>query len=448
MKKNFLMFFFKKKMEKNNISLKENEKQNPEKTDISLLQPIYTCDNCLIVPEINNINYNTNKITIKCPFHKIKELSINDYLNNKINQLCNICNNILNNNLYFCYQCKKAICSNCKDNHIKDHNIIILNEYNTKCQIHYNKNYMYYCYNCSSNLCEECHVNHDNCHNITPLSNLFLKNEEIEYINNKNIEYNKIIQNYKNYISLNNIIINTYKAYSNNFYYIKNIKNIIRFQQNSEINNNIINNMQKDLQKQNEILEKFNDEFETELKIDDKVIYLNWKNINGEALENLCKIEFNQIKEFQSVGTYIDDISYFKNAKFVQLQELYLTDNNICDISVLENVDFKQLKILYLNKNEIEDISVFGRVKFLELNKLFLDNNLISDITVLENIPLVNLENINLSRNKIIDISVLKKINLKYLRLLNIKKNEIDYSLIDNLNIINDLRDKSIRISY
>ena len=67
---------------------------------------------------------------------------------------------------------------------------------------------------------------------------------------------------------------------------------------------------------------------------------------------------------------------------------------------------------------------------------------------MIEKIPSEGLENLNLSRNKISDISCLKKIKLKFLRLLNIKKNKIDYSINDNLDIINELRDKSIRIVY
>ena len=411
---------------------------------------IYTCNNCLILPEIINIDYSSDFIYLKCPFHNTKEIAIKEYLNNNSNRTCNICKK-LNNPSYYCYQCKKNICLKCRNSHTDEHNIIGINEFNIKCQIHHNKKYFYYCYNCSSNLCEECHLYHDNSHNISPISSLFPKIEEIDYITNKNIEYNKIIERYSNYIKLNNIILDTYKDFPNNFYYIKNLKNIIRFQQNSEINNNIINNLSKGLQKQNEILEKFNEEFGTELKIDNQVIYLNWKNINEESLTNLSKIEFNQMKEFQSVGTNIDDISFFKNAKFPKLQELYLTDNNISDISILENVNFELLKIIdhiYLNKNKIKDINVFKKVKFIGLIKLFLDNNNINDISVFEDTPLINLENINISRNNITNISVLKKLNLLYLRLLNIKKNEIDYSLKENIDIINDLRDKSIRIVY
>ena len=443
------MFLFNKKLQKRedykiqkNITINLNQNFKPFSS--------YTCNNCLIIPEITNINYITNKLSLYCPFHKTKEILIEEFLNNNIAHNCSKCNQTFKNTniLYYCYECKNVICTECKNLHSNEHYLIYLDEYNIKCRFHYNRKYNYYCYNCSSNLCDECHIYHDNNHNIFPLSNIFLKEEEIEYITKKNLEYNKIIFHCKNYIYLNNLILETYKNFSNNFYYIKNLKNIIRFQKSLDIDNNIVKNMKNNLQKQNEILEKFNQIFDTELKVDEKIVYLNWKKIDGKDLENLCKIEFCQLKEFQSVGTMIDDISYFKNAKFPKLQELYLTDNNISDISVLENVDFELLKIVYLNKNKIKDISVFKKVKFFELNKLFLDSNIISDISVFENIPLVNLENINLSRNKIKDISVLKKINLLYLRLLNIKKNIIDYTLKDNLNIIDDLRDKSIRIIY
>ena len=449
------MFFCKKKMEKNkNDQTKNNEgkanlKKDDEKND-NEISKIYTCNKCLIVPEITNMNYSENKISIKCPFHKTQELSLNDYLsnNNKPNEVCNKCNKNISNENFYCHECKIILCSDCKNTHTNEHNLIDVNEYNIKCQIHNDNKYLYYCYNCSSNLCEICHLNHDNEHNIIPLSNLSIKIDEIDYITNKNKEYEKIIQNYKNYISLNNILLDTYKIHGNNFYYMKNLRNIIRFMQNSDINKNIIEHMQNDLQKQNTILEKFNEEFETGLKLDTKVVYLNWKNIDGKALSTLCQIDFNKMIEFQSCGTLIEDISYFKNAKFPQLKELYLTDNNISDISILEDVDFENLTIIYLNKNKIKNINVFRKVKFYNLNKLFLDGNSIYDISVFKNIPLLNLENINLSRNIITDISPLKDINLKKLQILNIKKNGVDYSLKENSDIIHDLRDKSIRIVY
>ena len=433
----------KEKNQKNNSFTNSNKNLDTKKE-------VFRCPFCLIVPEITNINYSENKILLECPFHKNNSLDIKDYLNSLNFNLCQICNSKLlsKDNSFYCYQCKKIICINCQKNHQKGHNFINLDEYNTKCQIHYNKIYEFYCFNCSSNLCEICFNNHDNSHNIIPLSNIFPRTEELEYIRNKNEEYNKIIQIYQNYIALNNIILYTYINFKNNFYYIKNIKNLIRFLKGSELKNNIINKTQKNLEQQNEILEKFNSEFNTELTLDSDVIYLNWKDIKKDSLETLTKIQFTKLKEFQSVGTGIEDISFLENSKFPFLQELYLTDNKICDISILEKVNFPILKIIYLNKNEIKDINIFKKVNFPELNKLFLDNNDINDISVFENIPFDNLENLKLSKNKISDISVLKNLKLKFLRLLDIKKNPIDYNSQKNLDIINDLRDKSIRIVY
>ena len=410
---------------------------------------VYRCPKCLIVPEIKNINYPQNKILLECPFHNNNLMDINDYLNSLKFNLCSECNLKISSkeNSYYCYTCKKIICLNCQKNHQKDHNIINLNEYNIKCQLHYN-NYEYYCLNCSSNLCQICFDNHDDKHNIIPLSKFLLKKEDLDYVINQNEKYEKIIKMYQNYLSLNNLILDTYNNFKNNFYYIKNIKNLIRYIYNEELNNSEISTTQKNLLKQNEILEKFNSEYDTEYTLDTEVIYLNWKKIKKDSLESLSQIEFKKLKEFQSVGTGIMDISFLKNSRFPILQELYLTDNNICDINILEKVNFPILKIIYLNKNEIKDISVFKRVNFPELNKLFLDDNYINDISVFENIPFVNLEILKLSKNQISDISVLKNIKLKFLRFLDIKKNKINFSSQNNLDIINELRDKSIRIVY
>ena len=425
-----------------------NNSNNKEKLDIQ--KEVYRCPYCLIVPEIKNINFIENKILLECPFHKDNSMDINDFLVSINYNSCQICDTkLLNKDIsFYCHQCRKIICINCQKSHKQDHNLININEYNIKCRIHYNKNYEYYCYNCSSNLCDICFNNHDNNHNIIPLLNMFPKKEELDYIYNKNEEYNKMIKLYQNYISLNNIILDTYYNFKNNFYYMKNIKNLIRFLKNSELNESIITITQKNLEQQNAILEEFNSEFDTELTLDSEVIYLNWKNITEDSLESLSKIQFTKLKEFQSVGTAIEDISFLVNTKFPILQELYLTDNNISDISILEKVNFPILKIIYLNKNKIKNINVLKMVNFPELNKLFLDSNNIDDISVFENIAFDNLENIKLSKNKISDISSLKNIKLKYLRLLDIKKNPIDYNLQQNLDIINDLRDRSIRIVY
>ena len=434
-----------KNEQNNNLSDLSNNNENP-----NIQKETYKCPNCLIVPEITNINYIASEILLQCPFHKEKSMSINDYLNSLKDNICQKCyTKILSNELsLYCYHCKNILCRKCSSSHQNDHNLVNINEYNIKCQIHHNKNYEYYCYNCSSNLCEICFNNHDDKHNIIPLSNIFPQKEEIEYIHNINKEYKKIIQTYENIISLNNLIIDTYTNYKNNFYYIKNIKTLIRFNKNIESSSKMDFETQKNIQEQIAIIEKFNEKFGSELNLDSDTIYLNWYEVDKDSLESLTKVEFKKLKEFQSAGTAIEDISFLLNAKYPMLQELYLTDNKISDISILEKVNFPMIKIIYLNKNKIKDINVLSKVNFPELNKLFLDDNYISDISVFGKIPFTNLENLKLRKNKICDISVFKTIKLKLLRLLDIKKNKIDYTNKDNLDIIDDLRDKSIRVVY
>ena len=434
-----------KNQQKNNFSdlSHNNENQSNQKE-------IYKCPYCLIVPEITNINYLQNEILFDCPFHKEKSMPINDYLNSLKYNICQKCRTkiLSNESSFYCYQCKNILCKNCLTNHQKDHNLINIKDYNIKCQIHYNKNYEYYCYNCSSNLCEICFNNHDDKHNIIPLSNIFPQKDEIDFLHNINKEYNKIIQTYQNIISLNNLIIDTYNNYKNNFYYIKNVKNLIRFNKNLELSSKLNFDTQKNIQEQIAVIEKFNEELDLELNLDSDTIYLNWLEVDRDLLESLTKVEFKKLKEFQSVGIVLEDISFLINAKFPMLQELYLTDNYISDISILEKVNFSMIKIIYLNKNKIKDINVLSKVNFPELNKLFLDDNYISDISVFSKIPFTNLENLKLRKNKISDISVFKSIKLKFLKLLDIKKNNIDYKNKENLDIINDLRDKSIRVVY
>ena len=174
------MSLYNNDLKQNNLAVNDEKLQNQKE--------VYRCPNCLIVPEITNINYSENKILLECPFHKDNSMDIKDYLNSLNFNLCQICNNkILSKDIsYYCNHCRKIVCFKCQKNHSKDHYVINLNEYNIKCQIHYGNNYEYYCYNCSSNLCKTCFDNHDNTHNIIPLFKMNPEKEELDFIYKKN----------------------------------------------------------------------------------------------------------------------------------------------------------------------------------------------------------------------------------------------------------------------
>ena len=102
--------------------------------------------------------------------HNIKNISLENFektqeLNNsKI--ICDQCkkNNKSNNNEFFyCSTCKMNVCSSCKINHDKNHDIIDYEKKKNICDIH-NEKYIKHCNECQLNICMFCensHKNHD-----------------------------------------------------------------------------------------------------------------------------------------------------------------------------------------------------------------------------------------------------------------------------------------------
>ena len=153
---------------------------------------------------------------------------------------------------------------------------------------------------------------------------------------------------------------------------------------------------------------------------------LSLKNLGNELLEDLCKIEFRDIKELDLCGNDISDIKILEKAKFKKLEIIFLGNNKLTDINILEKVHFEKLKELHLNDNIISDISVLEKVKFEKLEKLNLSCNEISDINVLEKVNFKELKILNLFDNNISDIEVLGKVKFPNLEILYLNKNKID----------------------
>ena len=153
---------------------------------------------------------------------------------------------------------------------------------------------------------------------------------------------------------------------------------------------------------------------------------LSFKNLGNELLEDLCKIEFQDLKELDLCGNDISDIKILEKAKFKKLEIIFLGNNKLTDINILEKVHFEKLKELNLNDNIISDISVLEKVKFEKLEKLNLSCNGISDINVLEKVNFKELKILNLFDNNISDIEVLGKVKFPNLEILYLNKNKID----------------------
>ena len=129
------------------------------------------------------------------------------------------------------------------------------------------------------------------------------------------------------------------------------------------------------------LLKGFNKKYNLNIR-DTKIekLDLRWKGLGNGGLEDLCKIEFKELKELILNNNNISDIKILSKAKFKKLEILDLSQNKISDINVFIKINFKGLKQLYLCYNNISDIKVFEKANFEKLEMLFLNNNKIDKI--------------------------------------------------------------------
>ena len=189
-------------------------------------------------------NHKTNNI-----FFKEFELTqIKD--KNKI--ICDYCKEskkykLLDDEFYYCFKCKKKICSSCELNHDKNHNIVNYEQKNFICHKH-NKFYSSYCKACTKNICELCEESHKN-HEIINFEDILPNINELKMKTNKiNIEITKLKDNINEMIKiLENVIQNFdlyYKIYNDIIY---------GFNKNN-LNYKLLYNINK-ISKKNDILE-------------------------------------------------------------------------------------------------------------------------------------------------------------------------------------------------
>ena len=125
-----------------------------------------------------------------------------------------------------------------------------------------------------------------------------------------------------------------------------------------------------------DLLKEFNKKYNLNIR-DTKIekIDLRWKGLGNIGLEDLCKIEFKELKELILNNNNISEIKILEKAKFEKLEILDLSQNKISNINIFENVNFEDLKQLYLGYNNISDIKVFERANFENLEILYLNEN-------------------------------------------------------------------------
>ena len=316
----------------------------------------YACTKCNLVPEIKKINYDLNKIEIKCPKHGEQKLNIIDYLEQQKKHIyysikCTDTKleqrTFINRNKFFshCFSCKKNLCLECVKRHpCNKLSLIKVNEINDKCP-HHLLNYDKYCFTCKKNCCEKCNCIHNNKKRIGE-ANI----EDIEKIKEtkKRIKQNIESQNY--FIKFLDTIIETYKKHPTNYYNTMNISNVA----NNEINQNtIIMDQLNALQKK--VLDYLNVKLNIKLDGKEKIIKLNNKNIGTVELELLTGVKFENLEELYLNNNNIEDVESLKDLYSPKLKKLDLSFNNIHNIEPLKDniLKFKYIMEIKLDHNNI-----------------------------------------------------------------------------------------------
>lgn len=465
----------------------ENQNNRENNENINIYQDYYSCDECNKTPKIVYIDYKKNDIQFNCDEHKIKTLTLNQFLKSiKENNKCHKCYKVMINHnlLKYCINCNINLCTKCSIDHINksiNHTIVNNEDYNIKCKYHNDEFYIGYCTTCKENICNECkrtriHREHQKFDymEIHPTKNDFeiiktfnnqIGNELNNFKNNYNIQLienekinsiNIIVEKFNKLkgdidIKYENIIHNLYKEkerelYNNDEQKKKEINNILLKykQQKAEHENNFKNYIEKYkniIQLNNLIVNSYK-------KQKDNNLYYN-ENIN-KVIESINK--YNEIEQIQNIkeikekynilinkekttlkikNDKIDDIIINKifKFKFNDLKEISISSSLLTSINFLSNNNVSHLEKLIIIKCPIKDISIFSKINFKSLIELKISNGNINNINVLAGDNFINLKNLDLSKNKISDINIFK----------DSKFNQNLQELYLNDNIINDI---------
>ena len=190
----------------------------------------FICPECDSVPELLNLHTDNGHIVLKCKIHGKFDLNIEDYYerikNSNFNYFktkCNECRKIQENKynrFYYCYDCKNDYCECCHKN--THHYMIKVNEKNNKCLNHFGEEITQFCFDCEENICSR---ERETNHRDHRLISIYQLNKET--INYRNIIYEKN-KNLSYIIKFNNLILNTFEKFKNNYFHIKNIINLGR----------------------------------------------------------------------------------------------------------------------------------------------------------------------------------------------------------------------------
>jgi Leucine-rich repeat (LRR) protein len=266
-----------------------------------------------------------------------------------------------------------------------------------------------YCFDCHEHYCSKCEDEHiSDFHTTTEINKMLIENNEIDNIKKQNKEYRSLISYYESLIRLNNLILNAYEKYRDNYYNLYNINIIAKNFKRKDLLNEFCKE-DKLIEAGDKSVNHFkyiNELYKLQLKEEEADrIELENKFFNNYDFKVLCQLPLKNLRLLVLENNGISDISCLENAEFPLLVALNLNNNAISDISVLDKIKFVDIEALLMRNNNIKDIKVFGKIKYETLRAVDLRDNKIEDITPFENHQLQMLQCLYLKGNNFGDIN-------------------------------------------
>ena len=358
----------------------------------------YLCPKCWRIPEILNIHSDNGHVVLKCRYHGIFDLTIQEYCQimkgstfNYLNTKCFNCPKVLKSNkedtFKYCYECQVVFCEEClnknqlkeKKEHRRAHidNSIPVNEKNHKCLEHYKSEFKSFCLDCEDNVCEKEKDTKHKTHNRIDLDKCKQNSQKcIEIINYKNKMLADIIR-------FNNIIINSYVKFPDNYFHIKSLFNVAKTiveenKRDSREMECMINRLEKIHNAQKEAKERLIKEFNIDLKGKETKLSLRNRKLGDKGLKLISKIIFTNLKEIDLSENNIKNIEPLNEMNLPHLEYLNMSYNKIENIKPIAELNSKNLKEISLQTNHITDMTPFLKSDFPALERLRVENNRIN----------------------------------------------------------------------
>jgi len=181
-------------------------------------------------------------------------------------------------------------------------------------------------------------------------------------------------------IRFNELILNTYQKFPDNYFHLVNISNLaesikIENSRNSEELNFIFEQLKLKIKNREEVIKAFNEKFKMSLNGKEEKLDLHKIGLEDEDLKTLSQIGFSKLIELDISENHINEISPLRDINMSNLELLRMNNNQIRNLNVFTEINAPKLEILELQKNKIKSVSPLLKCNFPSLLLLRIEDN-------------------------------------------------------------------------